>query len=231
MRFQKFIFILGSYKFLAYLDCVRIYAWSCGHSDPDLSSVGLTGGYPHYGQFVIELILGTDFLSNNGAIINLQTNRVAFMPNDVATVGSCKKPIIAEAITSLVDTQVPFNQLTINNNSAFILQLVDNIKILHRDQGAFQARITKATLIIKPGTIVMITSRFAPAPYIKEGFYTVKQDNTISIEARNTDICSINLQAGRPIPRVIVHTTNNEYHMSVEIFVVVDPFVYIFVLC
>jgi hypothetical protein len=30
---------LGSYNFLAYLECVRSYAWSKGHSDPDLSSV------------------------------------------------------------------------------------------------------------------------------------------------------------------------------------------------
>ena len=36
---QKFFFILGLYNFLAYLECVRSYAWSKGHSDLDLSSV------------------------------------------------------------------------------------------------------------------------------------------------------------------------------------------------
>ena len=36
---SKILFILGSYKFLAYLECVRIYAWSCGCSDLDLSSL------------------------------------------------------------------------------------------------------------------------------------------------------------------------------------------------
>ena len=36
---SKILFILGSYNFLAYLECVRSYAWSKGHSDPDLSSV------------------------------------------------------------------------------------------------------------------------------------------------------------------------------------------------
>ena len=36
---SKIIFNLGSYNFLAYLECVRSYAWSKGHSDPDLSSV------------------------------------------------------------------------------------------------------------------------------------------------------------------------------------------------
>ena len=36
---SKILFILGSYNFLAYLECVRSYAWSKGHSDPDLGSV------------------------------------------------------------------------------------------------------------------------------------------------------------------------------------------------
>ena len=36
---SKILFILGWYNFLAYLECVRSYAWSKGHSDPDLSSV------------------------------------------------------------------------------------------------------------------------------------------------------------------------------------------------
>ena len=38
-EFSKILFILGSYNFLAYLECIRSYAWSKGHSDPDLSSV------------------------------------------------------------------------------------------------------------------------------------------------------------------------------------------------
>ena len=36
---SKILFILGSYKFLAYLECIRSYAWSLGYSEPDLSSV------------------------------------------------------------------------------------------------------------------------------------------------------------------------------------------------
>ena len=36
---SKILFILGLYNFLACLECVRSYAWSKGHSDPDLSSV------------------------------------------------------------------------------------------------------------------------------------------------------------------------------------------------
>ena len=36
---SKMFFILGSYNFLASLECIRSYAWSSGHSEPDLSSV------------------------------------------------------------------------------------------------------------------------------------------------------------------------------------------------
>ena len=36
---SKILFILGSYNVLAYLECIRSYAWSKGCSDPDLSSV------------------------------------------------------------------------------------------------------------------------------------------------------------------------------------------------
>ena len=38
---SKILFILGSYKFLAYLECIRSYAWSFGYSDPDPSNVAL----------------------------------------------------------------------------------------------------------------------------------------------------------------------------------------------
>ena len=38
---SKILLILGSYKFLAYLESIRSYAWLNGHSDPDLSSVSL----------------------------------------------------------------------------------------------------------------------------------------------------------------------------------------------
>ena len=36
---SKILFILGSYDFLAYLECIRSYAWSKGHSETDLGSV------------------------------------------------------------------------------------------------------------------------------------------------------------------------------------------------
>ena len=47
--FWQFLKILGLYNFLAYLECFRSYAWSKGHSDPDLNSV--TSAYVIYEWF------------------------------------------------------------------------------------------------------------------------------------------------------------------------------------
>jgi hypothetical protein len=44
---SKIIFILELYKFLAYLEGIKSYAWSFGYSDPDLSSVYLFGFAPN----------------------------------------------------------------------------------------------------------------------------------------------------------------------------------------
>ena len=43
---SKILFILGLYNFLAYLECVRSYAWSKGHSETDLGSVTTQSKYP-----------------------------------------------------------------------------------------------------------------------------------------------------------------------------------------
>jgi hypothetical protein len=36
---EKILCNLGLHNFLSYLECITSYAWSKGHSDPDLSSV------------------------------------------------------------------------------------------------------------------------------------------------------------------------------------------------
>ena len=42
---SKILLSLGLYKFLAYLEPIRSYAWLNGHSDPDLGSVGGSNGW------------------------------------------------------------------------------------------------------------------------------------------------------------------------------------------
>jgi hypothetical protein len=114
-----------------------------------------------------ELILGTDILKENGAIINVRNNSVVFLPNHMAAIGVCQKPIITEAVASLANTNTPYEDQTSENNSAYMLQSTIDQTLGHMDQITFKAQvITKPTLMLKPGTTVMITSSIAPAPYI-----------------------------------------------------------------
>ena len=64
-----------------------------------------------------------------------------------------------------------------------MLQLIDYIKLLHTDQVAFQAQvITNPTITLKQGTMVIILSGLFPAPYIEEGFYTMKYKNIVRVK-------------------------------------------------
>ena len=49
-----------------------------------------------------ELILGTDFLRDNGAIIDVRTNNAIFLPDKYFAVSLSKKPIVREAFASVV---------------------------------------------------------------------------------------------------------------------------------
>jgi hypothetical protein len=103
-----------------------------------------------------ELILGTDFLRENGAIINVRDNKVIFLPNRMAAIGACKKPIITEAVASLTSTNIPYEDLTKLNSSAYMLQSTTDQTLGHMDQITFKAQIiTEPTLQLKPGTTVL----------------------------------------------------------------------------
>ena len=72
---SKILFNLELYNFLAYLECVRSYAWSKGHSDPDLSSVNLVvkSQYLHIVSIrIFNLDTYVDFKSKNKEL-ELQT--------------------------------------------------------------------------------------------------------------------------------------------------------------
>ena len=49
-----------------------------------------------------ELIIGTDFLWENGAIIDIRTNNAIFLPDKYFAVSLSKKPIVCEAFASVV---------------------------------------------------------------------------------------------------------------------------------
>jgi hypothetical protein len=143
-----------------------------------------------------ELILGTDFLKQNGAIINVRDNSVVFLPNHMAAIGVCQKPIITEAVASLASTNTPYEHLTSKNSSAYMLQSTIDRTLGHMDQITFKAQvITEPTLQLKPGTMVMTISSIAPAPYIPDGLYNMEDDNLVQIRIKNTQIREIQLPA------------------------------------
>ena len=59
-----------------------------------------------------ELILGTDFLKENGAVINVRDNSVTFLPEGMAAIAKCDKPILREAVTALREGSTPYENLT-----------------------------------------------------------------------------------------------------------------------
>ena len=103
----------------------------------------------------------------NGTVINIRDNTVAFLPHYMAVIGICNKPFITEEVASLAEVKTPYEELLLSNNSSYMLQSIESRTIPHMDQIKFKAQvITDPTLKLRPGTTVMITSGIAPAPYI-----------------------------------------------------------------
>ena len=99
-----------------------------------------------------ELILGTDFLKENGAIINVRDNTVAFLPEGMAALAKCGKPIIREAVASLTETKTPYNSLTDAYPDTYMVQPIENKTLGHMDQRTLHAQvITEHSLMLKPG--------------------------------------------------------------------------------
>ena len=72
--------------------------------------------------------------------------------------------------------------------------------------------VTESTMLLKPGTTMMITSNLSPAPYVPGGLYTVKGSNLVQLTMRNTDICPLTLQKNEPITGITVHLLDQDYY-------------------
>ena len=166
-----------------------------------------------------ELILGTDFLSSHGAIIDVKSNSTIFLPNNYFPVSLCQKPIICEAFASVATNETETQDLTNYNTAAFSVQPTEDVDILYTDQKTIRVQIitNNHTMIYKPGTTIMMTSGFAPFPQIPEGLYTIEQDNTIRLTIKNSSTGTLSLQQNRPIPGIIAHDLEMGYHDPVEI--------------
>ena len=166
-----------------------------------------------------ELILGTDFLSNHGAIIDVKANSTIFLPNKFFPVSLCQKAIINEAFASVATKDTEIEDLTDYNNAVFSVQPTEDVDILYTDQKTIRVQIitNNHTMIYKPGTTMMMTSGLAPFPQIPEGLYTIENDNTIRLTIKNSSTGTLSLLQNRPIPGIVAHDLEMGYHEPVEI--------------
>ena len=154
----------------------------------------------------------------NGAVINVRENAVTFLPEGMAAIAKCDKPILREAVASLAEQTTPYHKLMDVYQNTYMLQPIENKTIGHMDQITFHAKvITDSTVMLKLGATVMITSNSAPAPYVPDGLHVIKDNNTVQITVRNTDVRPIHLPKGQPITGITVHLLDEEYYEETPI--------------
>ncbi len=165
-----------------------------------------------------QLIIGTDFLRENGAIIDIKSNSAIFLPNKYFPVSLCQKPIVCEAFASVI-TNEKDNQNSTSDQCVYAVQPTEDTVINYMDQKTIRVQIItdNHTMIYKPGTTIMLTSGFAPFPQIPDGLYTIEDDNTIRVTMKNSSTGSFPLRQNRPIPGIVAHDLATGYHEPVEI--------------
>ena len=63
----------------------------------------------------------------------------------------------------------------------------------------------------------MITSNLAPAPYVPDGLYSVKDNNLVQLTMRNTGVSSLALPKNKPIAGITVHLLDQDYYEEIPI--------------
>ena len=166
-----------------------------------------------------ELVLGADFLAENGAVINFRENNVIFVPNELFPVSLSQKPIVCEAFASVIEEDIPLDEIKKYNMAAFAVQPTEDVEIPFMDQKVVHIKIieNQASMTHKPNTTFMITSGFAPDPQIPEGLYSMEHDHSIRITIKNSSTNTLILRQNRPIPGIVAHDIAEGYHEPVEI--------------
>ena len=80
-----------------------------------------------------ELVLGTDFLADHGAVIDVRSNNVIFLPTELFPVSLSQKPIVCEAFASVIDQEIPLEELDTYNMAAFAVQPTQDMTIPFMD--------------------------------------------------------------------------------------------------
>ena len=166
-----------------------------------------------------ELVLGKDFLGDNGAVIDMRTNNVIFLPKELHPVSLNQKPIVCEAFASVIDQEIPLDKIEQYDLSAFAVHPTQDVEIPFMDQKTIHIKImeNQKSMIHKPDTTFMITSGFAPDPQIPEGLYSINHDHSIRITIKNSSTGTLFLKQNRPIPGIVAHDLTEDYHEPVEI--------------
>ena len=166
-----------------------------------------------------ELVLGKDFLGDNGAVIDMRTNNVIFLPKELHPVSLNQKPIVCEAFASVIDQEIPLDKIEQYDLSAFAVHPTQDVEIPFMDQKTIHIKImeNQKSMIHKPDTTFMITSGFAPDPQIPEGLYSIDHDHSIRITIKNSSTGTLFLKQNRPIPGIVAHDLTEDYHEPVEI--------------
>ena len=148
-----------------------------------------------------ELVLGTDFLADHGAVIDVRSNNVIFLPTELFPVSLSKKPIVCEVFASVIDQEIPLEELDNYNMAAFAVQPTQDVEIPFMDQKTIHLKImeNQKSMVHKPNTTFMLTSGFAADPQIPEGLCSMDQDHSIRITIKNSSTGSLILNQNRPI--------------------------------
>ena len=88
-----------------------------------------------------ELVLGTDFLADHGAVIDVRSNNVIFLPTELFPVSLSQKPIVCEAFASVIDQEIPLEELDTYNMAAFAVQPTQDVTIPFMDQKTIHVKI------------------------------------------------------------------------------------------
>ena len=166
-----------------------------------------------------ELVLGTDFLADHGAVIDVRSNKVIFLPTELFPVSLSKKPIVCEAFASVIDQEIPIEDLDTYNMAAFAVHPTADVTIPFMDQKIIHIKVMEnnTSMVHKPNTTVMLTSGMAPDPQIPEGLYSIDHEHSIRITIRNSSTGLLVLKQNRPIPGIVAHDLTQDYHEPVEI--------------
>ena len=149
-----------------------------------------------------ELVLGTDFLADHGAVIDVRSNNVIFLPTELFPVSLSQKPIVCEAFASVIDQEIPLEELDTYNMAAFAVQPTQDVTIPFMDQKNIHVKIMEnhTSMVHKPNTTFRLTSGLAPDPQIPEGLYSMDHDHSIRITIKNSSTGLLILNQNRPIP-------------------------------